>query len=116
VFQMYVAMVIRVCCKGLFPMFHLYFQTYCCKWVYRDVAYVSRIRCEYFIWILCMFAIVFKCFSVVFANISEACLKCFICLLLYVASVASRRFKNRSDECRVSADQISSGVSRLHDG
>jgi hypothetical protein len=63
-----------------------------------------------------MFAMVFKCFSVVFANISEACLKCFICLLLYVASVASGRFRNRSEECRVSADQISSGISRLHDG
>jgi hypothetical protein len=46
----------------LFPMFHLYFWMYCCKSVYLDVAYVSHISCKYFIWILRMFVMVFKCF------------------------------------------------------
>jgi hypothetical protein len=41
----YVAMVVHVCCKCLFPMFHLYFSNVCCKSVYLDVAYVSHICC-----------------------------------------------------------------------
>jgi hypothetical protein len=52
---------------------------------------------ECFIWMLHMFAMVFKCFSVVFASVSGACFKCFICLLLYVATVTSECFKSRSD-------------------
>ena len=36
-------------------------------------------------------------FSCVFASISDACFKCFICLQMYVASVASGYFKSRSD-------------------
>jgi hypothetical protein len=59
----YVAMVAHVCCKRLFPMFHL-FSYICCKCVYLDVAYISHICCEYFIWMLRMFAVVFKCFQV----------------------------------------------------
>ena len=39
---------------------------------------------------------VLKCFSGVFASISDACFKCFICLQTYVASVASGCFKSRS--------------------
>jgi hypothetical protein len=34
-------------------------------------------------------------FSGVFANVSDACFKCFICLQTYVASVVSRYFKSR---------------------
>jgi hypothetical protein len=72
----YVAVVVHLCCKLLFPMFHLFFQTY--------VASV-------FIWIYCicfthMFASIlfgcfiyfcnsFKCFSIVFASVSDACFK-----------------------------------------
>jgi hypothetical protein len=41
------------------------------------------------------FLIVFKCFSDVFASVSNACFKCFICLQMYVASVASEYFKIR---------------------
>ena len=41
----YVAMVVHVCCKLLFPMFHLFFSGLCCKCVYLDVAYVSHICC-----------------------------------------------------------------------
>jgi len=36
-----------------------------------------------------MFVMVFKYFLDIFANVSDACFKCFIYLLLYVATVAS---------------------------
>jgi hypothetical protein len=39
----YIAMVVHVCCKCLFPMFHVFFQTY------LDVVYVSHICCKCFI-------------------------------------------------------------------
>jgi hypothetical protein len=45
----YVAMVVHVCCKRRFPMFHLFFQTYVASvfiWMlqvfYLDVAYVCN--------------------------------------------------------------------------
>jgi hypothetical protein len=45
----YVTVVARVCCKRLFPMFHLFFQMYvayvshiCCECFYLDVAYVCN--------------------------------------------------------------------------
>ena len=50
---------------------------------------------------LYMFAMGFKCFSGVFARVSDAFFKCFICLLLYVPNVASRSFNNRSDVAHV---------------
>jgi hypothetical protein len=50
----------------------------CCKCVYLHVAYVSHICYKCFIWILGMFVMVFKCFSGVFASVSEAYFKCFI--------------------------------------
>jgi hypothetical protein len=40
----YVEMIVRVCCKLLFPNFNLFFPDVCCKRVYLDVAYVSHIR------------------------------------------------------------------------
>jgi hypothetical protein len=78
----YVAMVVHVCCKRLSPMFHLFFSHVCCNCVYLDVAYVSHICCKYFIWMLRIFAIVFKrfckcfrhmfkCFSYVFKRILQ---------------------------------------------
>ena len=39
---------------------------------------------------------VFKCFSDVFVSGLDVCFKCFIYLLLYVATVASGYFKSRS--------------------
>jgi hypothetical protein len=36
--------------------------------------------CDYFILMLHIFAIVFKCFSGIFASVLDACFKCFICL------------------------------------
>jgi hypothetical protein len=44
-----------------------------------------------------MFAMIFKCFSGVFATVLDACFNCFICLQTYIASIASRCFKSRSD-------------------
>ena len=55
---------IHVCFKCLFPMFHLLFSDLCCKCVYLDVAYFSHMCCKCFIWMLRMFAMVFKCFLV----------------------------------------------------
>ena len=52
--------------------------------------------CKCFIQMLYMFAMVFKSFSGVFVSVSDARLKCFICLILYVATVASECFKSRS--------------------
>jgi hypothetical protein len=72
------------------------FLDICCNCVYLDVVYVSGICCKCFIWMLCMFYMVFKCFSYVFASVLDACFKCFICLQMYVASVTSRCFKSRS--------------------
>jgi hypothetical protein len=51
-------MFVRVCSQ-----YFICFADVCCKCVYLDVGYISRICCKYFIWILRMFAIVFKCFS-----------------------------------------------------
>ena len=67
----YVAMVVHVCCKLLFPMFHLCFLDACCNYVYLDVAYVPHICCMCFIRMLRMVAMVFKRVSGVF-------FKCFI--------------------------------------
>jgi hypothetical protein len=96
----YVAIVVDICCKLLFLMFHLFFIrilqvclsrcyicfTYMLQVFYLDVAYVWN---------------GFKCFSCVFASISYACFKCFICLQTYVAIVASGCFKSRSDVAHV---------------
>ena len=69
---------IHACCKHMFQVFHTYV-------------------CKCFIMMLYMFAMVFKCFSGVFASVSDACFKCFIYLLLYVATVVSGCFKSKSD-------------------
>ena len=73
VFYMHVASI----CFECFQVFHTYV-------------------CKCFIWMLHMFAMVFNCFSGVFASVSDACFKCFICLLLYATTVASGHFKSRS--------------------
>jgi hypothetical protein len=67
-----VAMVIHICCKLLFLMFHLFFPDICCKCVYLNVAYVSHICCKCFIWMLCMFYNGVQMFLCVFASISYA--------------------------------------------
>jgi hypothetical protein len=61
---------------------NVYFQCFicfldiCCKCVYLDVAYVSCICCKCFIWMLCIFAIVFKCFQVFLTHV--LCLQWFL--------------------------------------
>jgi hypothetical protein len=59
------------------PRCCIYFYTYAAS-VYLDVAYVY---------------IGFKCFSGVFASVSYAWFKCFICFQTYVTIVASGCFK-----------------------
>jgi hypothetical protein len=75
----YVVIVVHVCCKSLFPMFHLFFRrmlqvclsgcyicfTYMLQMFYLDVAYVCN-----------GFQVFFMCF----ASVSDACFKCFIYL------------------------------------
>jgi len=48
----YVAMVVHVRCKLLFPMFTSVFLDICCKCVYLDVVYVLDRCCNCFIWML----------------------------------------------------------------
>jgi hypothetical protein len=90
----YVPMVVHVCCKCLFPIFHLFLTCMlqvclsgCCtcfthmlQVFYLDVAYVCN-----------GFQVFFRCF----VSVSDICFKCFICLQTYVASVVFRRFKSR---------------------
>jgi hypothetical protein len=45
----YVAMVAYICCKLLFPMYHLFFPDICCKYIYLYVVYVSHLCCKCFI-------------------------------------------------------------------
>jgi hypothetical protein len=108
-FQRYVAIVSDECCKSI---------SECCNGythmlqksvpnvlsVFLDVLLQVCLseRCirfthmlQVFIWILRMFAMVFKCFLCVFASVSETCLKCFIYLRTYVESVAFGCFKSR---------------------
>jgi hypothetical protein len=64
----YVAMIVHVCCKLLFPMFHLFFPHVCCKCVYLDVTYVSYILQVFLSRCYICFTIVFKCFSCIFCK------------------------------------------------
>jgi hypothetical protein len=108
----HVVMAIHICFKCMIQMFHL-FQTYvasvlseCCKSRSGCCIYMLRayICFKYFIR---MFASVFyldvsyvcngfQVFSSAFVSVSDVCFKCFICLLLYVVTVASGCFKSRS--------------------
>ena len=56
------------------------------QWLFM---YVSSVYPQCFIWFLYTYV----------ASVLDACLKCFICLLLYVASVASGCFEIRSGCC-----------------
>jgi hypothetical protein len=61
-----------------------------------------------------MFAMVFKCFSGVFASVSHICFKYFICLLLYIATVASRCFKSVAHRMRVGSGRLCGRLSGRH--
>ena len=64
----------------------------CRKCLYLDVAYVSHICLQVFYLDV---AYVFTMFSSVFASVSDACFKCFICLHMYTVSAVSGCFKSR---------------------
>jgi hypothetical protein len=111
VFQMYVGSVSYRCCKirsgcctccngyshiyfkcmfQIFYLYHIYVANIfikmlhihaCCKRIFQVVSGVSHVCCKCFIWMLHMFAMIFKCFSGIFTNVSHACFKCFIRLL-----------------------------------
>jgi hypothetical protein len=89
--------VAHACCNGYARMFQVYicYKCFICircmLQVDLDVAYkcmlrayvssvsdVSYVCCKCFIWILHMFAMVFKYFSDIFASVSDACFKCFV--------------------------------------
>ena len=72
------------------------FPDACCKCVYLDVAYVSHIFCNCFIWMLRMCCNGFLSASCVFFKCFGACFKCFIYVRTYVASIVSGCFKSRS--------------------
>jgi hypothetical protein len=71
----------------------IYFSDVYCKCVYLDVAYVSHICCKCFYLDV---AYVLQWLGCVFASVLDACFKSFICLEIYVVSVASVCFKSRS--------------------
>jgi hypothetical protein len=74
------------------------FSDVCCRCVYLDVAYVFTHMMQVFYLDVVYVYNGFKCFSGVFASISDACFKCFICFQSYVAIVALG-FKIRSSVC-----------------
>jgi hypothetical protein len=78
----YVAMIVHVCCRCLFPMFHLFFQTYVASVFIWMSGYVLHICCKCFIWILHMSAIVFQVFSCV-SNVCFECFSCFVRMLQF---------------------------------
>ena len=75
----YVAMVVYICCKLMFLIFHLFLPDVCCKCIYLDVAYITHICCKCFYLDVVYVYKGFKCFSCVFASVSDAYFKYFIC-------------------------------------
>jgi hypothetical protein len=57
----YVVMVIHICCKRISAIFHQFFQTYVAS-VFISMLHMFHKHVVCFIWILRMFAMVFKCF------------------------------------------------------
>jgi hypothetical protein len=102
----YVAMAVHLCCKRLFPMFHLIFQTYVISvfiWMLHMLhTYVANILSRCYISV----ALVFKCFMCFFASVSDAGFKRFICFHTYVANVVSRYFKSRSSVASLSSSFV----------
>jgi hypothetical protein len=85
----YVLSVYSKCSRRMLQVFYLDVAYTCMLLAYvSSVSGVSYVCCKCFIWMLHMFATVFKCFQ-------SFCFKCFTCLLLYVATVVSGCFKSR---------------------
>ena len=103
-FQRYVACVLFGCCKSrseccircngythmlqaFVPDVSSVFQTYVASvFIYMFHIFHTYVA-SVFICMLCTFVMVFQVYSDIFASVSYACFKYFICLLLYVASV-----------------------------
>ena len=84
----YVAIVVYVCCKLLFPMFYMFLDV-CCKCVYLDVAYIFihmlqvfyldvEYVCHGFKWFSGVSCKCFKHMFHVFYRSSNVCSKCCI--------------------------------------
>ena len=71
--------------QAFVPNISSIFSIVCCKCVYLNVAYVSHIYCKCLIWMLRMIYNGFQVFSGVFATVSDACFKFFICFQTYIA-------------------------------
>jgi len=84
-----------ICLQWFSNVFQAFSQVF--KMLVSSVSYVFFCMLQ----LLHMFVMVFKCFSGVFASVSDACFKCFIYFLLYVATVVSVCFKSRSDVAHV---------------
>jgi len=72
------------------------FSNVCYKCIYLDIAYVFIHMMQAFYLDVAYVYNIFKYFSGVFASVSDACFKCFICFQTYVAIVAYGCFKTRS--------------------
>jgi hypothetical protein len=116
-----------------------YLMTYLCFiWMLQkvdlDIAYTSMLQeyvfkcfqmfntyvCKCFVWMLHIFALVFKCFSAIFASVSDVCFKCFICLffilqLLHLNISKVNRVLHMGYACgkRLTA-RITSGAARAY--
>jgi hypothetical protein len=105
----HVAMTIHACCKYMFQMFYLFFQTYVASmfiWMlhmfHMYVAIVLAGCCIFF-------AMTFHVFSAVFASVSNVCFKCFICLQTFIANISSGCFKSRSCVAHVAMASVADG-------
>jgi hypothetical protein len=83
----YVAMVVYVCYKLLFPMLHPFFPDIYCKCIYLDITYGLHICCKCFIWMLHIFYNGFQVFLQMFR---------FMCIQTYVTGVTYGCFKSKS--------------------
>ena len=86
----YVAMAVHVCCKRLFQLFHLFFQTMLQVFLFRCCVCFTYMFASVLVRMLHMFCNVFLS---VFGSVLDAYFKCFIFLQTYITKVLSRYFK-----------------------
>jgi hypothetical protein len=79
-------------CKCLCPQCFIWFFRRMLQVRYLDVVYVSHICCKCFIWMLCMFAMVFNGFCKCFRRMVQV----FDLSFLYITTITSGCFKSRS--------------------
>jgi hypothetical protein len=104
----YVTMVVHVCCKLLFLMFHLFFQTYVAS-VFIWMLHISHVCCKYFIWMLRMLHNGFSCVFGCFCKCFRCMFQMFHLLQTYVVSVASGYFKSRSGVAHIAIALVAGG-------